>query len=213
MVNPSSTANPVYPEKVLKIYQAVIQFFCSGSDLTSIKITDIAQSAEIGKGTVYEYFHSKEEMFLKSLIYAVEVIIEKISRITERKSSFKDRLYAILQYLLDNQTERIALVRALTQKQVFSDEMHTLLREECNRIDGLLDSCRNQLRGLLHDAVKEQVIPELPNDFYWQMVLHGAISGLIFDQRPPSGSGSGSSLSQQEIMDNVYTLVVRSLQM
>lgn len=49
-------------EKRRRIIQAAIQVFaCDG--LSNGKISTIARKAGIGKGTVYEYFNSKEEIF------------------------------------------------------------------------------------------------------------------------------------------------------
>ncbi|MCF6237522.1 MAG: TetR/AcrR family transcriptional regulator [Candidatus Marinimicrobia bacterium] len=50
------------PEKAAAIIRAAIQIFARDG-LEKGKIADIAVEAGIGKGTVYEYFSSKEEIF------------------------------------------------------------------------------------------------------------------------------------------------------
>ncbi len=49
-------------EKKKQIIQAAIQVF-SKNGITKSKMIDIAKAAGIGKGTIYEYFRSKEEIF------------------------------------------------------------------------------------------------------------------------------------------------------
>ena len=47
-------------QKVLALYQAVIEFINEGCDINTLKVADITGRAGIGKGTAYEYFSSKE---------------------------------------------------------------------------------------------------------------------------------------------------------
>jgi len=49
-------------EKKKQIIQAAMQVF-SKNGITKSKMIDIARAAGIGKGTIYEYFRSKEEIF------------------------------------------------------------------------------------------------------------------------------------------------------
>ena len=46
------------PQKVLALYQAVIEFINEGCDINTLKVADITGRAGIGKGTAYEYFSS-----------------------------------------------------------------------------------------------------------------------------------------------------------
>ena len=48
-------------EKRARILQAAVRVFAE-KGISGTKILDIAEAADIGKGTVYEYFHSKEEI-------------------------------------------------------------------------------------------------------------------------------------------------------
>ena len=66
-------------EKREKILDAAIKVF-SQKGRSSTKIADIAEAAGIGKGTVYEYFQSKDEVFAASFYYFMEKFEEVISR-------------------------------------------------------------------------------------------------------------------------------------
>ncbi len=54
--------------KKLEIMQAAIQAF-SQNGVANTKMIDIAKAASIGKGTIYEYFSSKEEIFASGFTY------------------------------------------------------------------------------------------------------------------------------------------------
>ncbi len=54
------------PEKRNRIIAAAITTFAQ-KGYTSTRIIDVARAAGIGKGTIYEYFRSKEELFFETL--------------------------------------------------------------------------------------------------------------------------------------------------
>ena len=58
-------------EKRVKILEASISVFAKKGTVNT-KMTDIAAAAEIGKGTIYEYFQSKDEIFIAAFYYVIE---------------------------------------------------------------------------------------------------------------------------------------------
>jgi len=66
-VNPLATKE----EKRIDILNAAIKVI-SEAGFEGAKIEDIAKEAGIGKGTVYEYFESKNTLFLEMIHYSVE---------------------------------------------------------------------------------------------------------------------------------------------
>jgi AcrR family transcriptional regulator len=65
-------------EKKEKILESAIRVF-SKQGRTSTKISDIAEEAGIGKGTIYEYFLSKDELFSASFDFFIEKLEETIA--------------------------------------------------------------------------------------------------------------------------------------
>jgi AcrR family transcriptional regulator len=66
-------------KKKVQILEAAIKVFAK-KGMSKTTILDIATTADIGKGTVYEYFKSKDEVFSASFMYfmdKVETIISK----------------------------------------------------------------------------------------------------------------------------------------
>jgi AcrR family transcriptional regulator len=64
--------------------------------LTGTRMSDIARAADVGKGTLYEYFRSKEEIlhagFLLIFEQGEEVLAQKLSKITDPP----EKIHAIL---------------------------------------------------------------------------------------------------------------------
>ena len=65
-------------EKKALILEASIKVF-SKKGLSNTKISDIAEEASIGKGTIYEYFKSKDEIFSASFYHFMGKFEEAIS--------------------------------------------------------------------------------------------------------------------------------------
>jgi len=66
----------------------------------STKIVDIANAVNIGKGTVYEYFKSKEDILLDVIINNVNVEFEYLPKKIAEYDSFDDKLRAYIEFEL-----------------------------------------------------------------------------------------------------------------
>lgn len=75
-------------EKREKILEAAISVFAK-KGIANTKMVDIAEAADIGKGTIYEYFRSKGEIFTAAFYYVVKKAENIIS---QRLSSTQDPL-------------------------------------------------------------------------------------------------------------------------
>ncbi|QSX05507.1 TetR/AcrR family transcriptional regulator [Sedimentibacter sp. zth1] len=86
-------------DKKEQIFEATLSLFKEGNTLSNIKVIDIAKKANIGKGTVYEYFDSKDEIFAKSVTSFAQkqkkVLISAIDSV--ENCSFKEIFYKIMQ--------------------------------------------------------------------------------------------------------------------
>ena len=62
------------------------------------KVGEIAKEAGIGKGTVYEYFGSKKEIFQHMFMYMFEMYVKGGEEVVLRKKTIRDKLIALLDY-------------------------------------------------------------------------------------------------------------------
>ena len=81
-------------EKKAQILEASIKVLAE-KGWNKTKISDIAEAADIGKGTVYEYFRSKDEVFAASFQYFMTQVENSVA---ERLSSIDDPLEQLLAY-------------------------------------------------------------------------------------------------------------------
>jgi AcrR family transcriptional regulator len=66
--------------KKTEILYSAMQIFNQYGVVKTI-IADIVQNAGIGKGTIYEYFHSKEDIFAEAFNYVFKDMGQKINHI------------------------------------------------------------------------------------------------------------------------------------
>lgn len=55
-----------------KIFQGVLSLAQQGVPLYEVKVQAIATAAGLGKGTLYEYFSSKEEILAATMLWCME---------------------------------------------------------------------------------------------------------------------------------------------
>ena len=102
------------------IMDAALQVFVqNGYEKT--KIIDVAQTAGIGKGTVYEYFESKEELFRCILEEYCQLYQENVRTILGEleQSSCREKLLAVMR--MENDLKNQVHLRSLNPVQLFME--------------------------------------------------------------------------------------------
>lgn len=75
---------------------AIKVFACKG--FYHARVEEIANEARIGKGTIYEYFKSKQDLFQEMFKYIHNLYLEKFMADIEKRPTFKEKI----QYLLES---------------------------------------------------------------------------------------------------------------
>jgi len=153
--------------KTSEIAQAALAVF-SNTGYAQTGIEQIAQEAGIGKSTVYEYYKTKEELFLAAIMEGAEDWITDLQEIGGKTSDPVQRLSLIAELYLEscekNQQGTRLFLEVITQTclrgGIFYERPH-LIRELHQRIvrimvDYLLDGVsRGQLKpGIARNAEK-----------------------------------------------------------
>lgn len=67
----------------------------STKEFADVKMEEIAKVADVGKGTIYTYFKSKEELLFKCLINNLEEDPLNMAEIVKSESTFEEKLQVI----------------------------------------------------------------------------------------------------------------------
>lgn len=122
----------VQDTKTRIIHATLELFFMQGAEYVTMK--SVAQKAEIGKSTVYEYFDSKEDMISRSVLYAAEAFLDQFgesNQETEDRSEvkFETILYHTIEKLFHVFDAQFGYFVRLMDERFFVENKH--LRKSC----------------------------------------------------------------------------------
>lgn len=100
-------------EREIGIYEATLRLIGSGQDPMTMKVQQIAEAAGIGKGTVYEYFSSKEEILRGVALHSFDTEIVRVRSLMARCMTLEDLEEAVTTYLSDLMQTRMAAYRVI----------------------------------------------------------------------------------------------------
>lgn len=153
------------PEKVLQLYQAVVELIMEGEDMNHIKVSMITQRAGIGKGTAYDYFDSKEEIITCAIAFFVRKMTREVHEGVKQYDTFAEQL----NYLMDRTQERLGeqqcfvrFVHMMTDTSALS----VMLREkiEMEHLERYLPL--DTLEEILRTAImRGEIREDLPMDY------------------------------------------------
>jgi TetR/AcrR family fatty acid metabolism transcriptional regulator len=88
-------------EKKMEILHSAMKVFAQ-KGVVKTKMIDIAMEAGIGKGTIYEYFKSKEEIFINSFEYFFHSMGSRIAEVVEEEGDPVKQLRQIAEISLNS---------------------------------------------------------------------------------------------------------------
>jgi AcrR family transcriptional regulator len=104
-------------------------------------IGDIAKSAEVAKGSIYQYFENKKELFLYSVQWSIELLMKKYNKyiiVPDKKTNIFDYLYEVSKTLLMQvREEREA---AIFLQDVMLGKYKSIMDESMKRMIQLSDA-------------------------------------------------------------------------
>lgn len=112
------------------------------------KIIDIAAAAGIGKGTVYEYFESKDAIFLELFKTKVASGYGSLSELPDKKIPCEDKIREYLDIELDNTSKytfnKSFLIDLMMKSDAFHNpdlirSIHQLVREKFAILHGIIE--------------------------------------------------------------------------
>lgn len=169
--------NDIYSEKEIMIFNGVTKLINEGVKLHAIKVSDIAQAAGIGKGTIYDYFKSKEEILKRSLRYSMDMGIMKVLNKINEANGFEDKCYTIFEI-----TEICVKDYQSAVNPLFSNispyEFNELINNDVEWINKRDILLRNTVESLVLLGVKEGIIKEQEDKDYAITVFVSVVMGF-----------------------------------
>lgn len=138
-------------DKKKQIINAALEVFAK-QGLEKGKIADIAKVAGIGKGTVYEYFKSKDEIFKAIEEMFIYQSIDQLKQLSTSKNTPSEKMEEILNYSLNMHSEmgEAALIIAELWAQHSRGQLH-------GHKESVFADMYNDLFGTMIDVLSDGV--------------------------------------------------------
>ena len=95
-----------------RIFDSAENLF-SKKDFHEVKMEEIAKNANVGKGTIYTYFKSKEDLLFKCLMHNLEDHHKKFSEVVNTDKDFKTTLKDAFDFMFDFFKRKSALIQRI----------------------------------------------------------------------------------------------------
>ena len=130
----------------------------------STSISEVAQNAGIGKGTVYEYFKSKEELIFSAFMAWLEQMMgQELEELLLSIEDPKERLRKLIQVMMETfiSDERVVKITLLMFQMMLKDE--SLLQSE--QFYRIFRSMRKIFTDILLEGISQGIFrPEITRD-------------------------------------------------
>lgn len=192
-------------EKELAIYQGVLRLLESGADIYALKASDIAAAAGIGKGTLYNYFSSKEEIILSTIRYTMEEHLRRLREAMDQKPDFSGKLHCALDYEVSHHSHHFQTLfllsyfgaKGLPSELEKAGEFFPALQKETAALI-LQIAALGQQEGILGYYSQDEIIMAFTGVF---SALSLRLCNQSLQMQEPSG----------KMIDSHYRMLVRSL--
>ncbi len=159
-----------------KIISAVIDYIKDDTNIESITLSKIAQTANIGKSTVYEHFSSKEQLIIETYQYLLDYyqkLINQPLKSNTFKSMFIEQLDLILCAMMDARTMVDAIMNHQNTFINIGKELEPCVME----IQKMMES---RFLVIFKKGIEEGIIATREPKPYQGNIVQAIISGLLY---------------------------------
>lgn len=199
--------NENMPEKKKLIFKGLFELIRQGKSPESIKVSDIASAADIGKGTVYQYFSSKEEIISQALIYHIRRSFVSITDKMHRYDKFYERIMAVL----DIVEQRISLIPSSVGLLFFNTEvgsMREYLRDSDEELGQIHDMIGAEVDKIVSLGIKEGIVSGDIDSKYARYVFSSAMMSYFGTM---SCKRQCEKINISQLKEYTYRMIVKSL--
>ncbi|QSX07991.1 TetR/AcrR family transcriptional regulator [Alkalibacter rhizosphaerae] len=195
-----------YMEKEIAIMEGAIALLRSGIHPYQLKVSDIADAAEIGKGTVYQYFSTKEEVIGRSVLYNLEKETNAMLETLTTTSGFRHRLDLVLDQIQRNLRDPLSPFHVLSSAKEYG-----AIIKKCMPGDGSfaheMDRFHQVVDLVVQEGLKEGIVDAQDDRMYCQTVIKSALFAWGHNLIRLAVEGNEDVLSDRS---SIYKMVERA---
>lgn len=131
--------------------------------IKNLTISQIAKTAGVGKGTVYEYFENKEDIVFEIITSFIAEHEKKLYEIINRDITTKDKLFHFFYLLHEDQNSK-------KQLTIYREFLAISMTNGTEEMIVFNKACREKFANILHHIIQEGIDKN---------ELHEAAKGLV----------------------------------
>lgn len=195
-----------YSEKEINIFNGVLKLARSGEDVRNLTAQKIANAAGVGKATIYDYFSSKEEIIQGALVYSLSMQKQRFAAEMDSTQDFNQRMNIIYNGIIDGVQDTGSAFQLILQSMDRKTRSYELSPQMSAQVGQFMAVLRAVLeKGYSQGRIGMDVsAPE--NEAYVRMVIVSNVFATA-----SLAKNMASPLSRQEIIDNSYKMLLKSL--
>ncbi|MCH7963968.1 MAG: uroporphyrinogen-III synthase [Bacteroidetes bacterium] len=154
-----------------RILDAAAELF-SQKSYHEVMMEDVAKMIGVAKGTVYNYFTSKEELYFSIMSLRMENLLNSLAEKirSEHNSIDSLRTFILHVYMFMMKYQNFFL---MYKKESLNSESNL-----CNKLRNLEDQLKEQLAGIIRNGIKDNLFREVDDEFTANSIL-GSIYGTV----------------------------------
>lgn len=164
--------------KKREILRAAMKVFAQNG-VVNTKMTDIAIAAGIGKGTIYEYFRSKEDIFAEAYTRVFQGTEEQIGCVLESRIGPEEKLKRLMTITIEgffgDGGEFAGIMMAFWSEGIRNKDERII---EIINLQEVYSQYRGMISGILEEGIRKRVFRKV-DTFLTASVLIGAMDGIL----------------------------------
>ncbi|NLI93400.1 MAG: TetR/AcrR family transcriptional regulator [Peptococcaceae bacterium] len=181
-------------EKKTVILQAASRiFYMKGFEGT--KMEDVAKEAGIGKGTIYEYFDSKQQLFEEMVAFNRNLHLNNIRETLQKGNTFREKFLALAKYQTETVKKHIHVFNSMACSRIMARELGAVFLEQNIRIGQILKEL--VVEAIQNKELRPDIDPEIVSAVMFGTINQYCGKKVIFYNMEPE------EIDFEQIVDTV----------
>lgn len=183
-----------------KIFHGVLALAQQGVQLYTVKVQAIATAAGLGKGTLYEYFSSKEEILAATMLWCMDREMNALEEQLLRADSFEKQMESAQEFLVKMLLERGSSYRMITTALTAPQEAQELPEQAQQALKLRKDRLTQLIQRVIDTGRAEGRIAADSADEYCRYVIKAALLSIYAAQSCEGDAGLQRGAAHVRVM-------------
>ncbi|QNM06268.1 TetR/AcrR family transcriptional regulator [Qiania dongpingensis] len=160
------------------IYGSVWNIYVGGKDLGLIRMGEISEASGIPKGTIYEYFRTKDQLIAEAVIWSIGQEVSALCERVEKAENFDQKWDMVLEWVRSPAAQSILMIDFISGDKMpesLKGELMRLHRETCCGDDTAV----RVMNTLLEAGQRDGVLESRGSHLARRSILYSAIAPVL----------------------------------